>query len=211
MEIFSCLLNSPFLNSPFLSYSNRKLTELYTEDLKRLTSATLKEIRKTVKEKALLEWIPLVEMKKIEPESKCLKIFEQKSLTGFRVSRVLKGLLENNRPPFHAGDYEPSTNQPIENLEKLMNNLKTSNDQQTFALKSESASDVYWIKRMALPKEFKFLTEGHQEVRPDTKGSSILIYELYLPFNNALHTDKDCVSVEKLPLFYKSKGKDSDD
>ena len=159
-------------------------------------------------EKTLLEWIPLVEMMVVEPESKCLKIIEKKALLGFRVSRVLKRFLENNRLPDLEADYEPSTDQAIKILEKLMDKLEASNDNQAFAFVSESASEVYRLKRIALPKEFKFLTNGHQEVT-DSKG--MLIYEEYMPFNNALHTDKDCVSVEKLPLFYKSKGKDSDD
>ena len=84
-----------------------------------------------------------------------------------------------------------------------MDELKTGADGQTFALQWDTVYNIILYKKMFLAKQFKFLTEGIQGIRSDAKG--MLIYDLVLPFNNALHSDEGCVPAEKLTVFYKEK------
>ena len=89
-------------------------------------------------------------------------------------------------------------------LERLFEKLNTGADGQTFALKGELALRVYFFKRLILPREFKYQTDG--SVRPDTK--IMANFDQLLSFNSDRHTDEGCNPVENLPLFYKNKGKE---
>ena len=84
-----------------------------------------------------------------------------------------------------------------------MDELETDEDGQTFAFESESAWDVYFFRGIVLPREFKFLKAGLGQVY----SNSILKYDLFLPFENKLHSDDNCVTVEHLPCFLRKKDK----
>lgn len=197
------------------SRSNRKFTELFKKDLKRLSNnMTLEKILKKTEEIVRLGWAPLFKMKRVETESKCLDNFEGTAHAGVELFLALERLIKDNgHSTGSRDDYKPSTDKAVENLRKLMDRIKTVDDRQTFAFDSEAANDIYWFKRIAVLRDFKHLNEGDlgapQIIGSDTNG--ILIYDQYLPFNNRLHTDEGCVPASKLPLFYKSKGKDQDD
>ena len=152
-------------------------------------------------------------------KNKCVIYFQQKAFSGLRVFATIDFMLRLNWYPF--GDevnYEPSSAHAIKILDKVMDELKASQNGQTFAFRSDTAEDVYgklvgdnflrpyYGKEMVIAKEFKFLKEGSDRVRPDTK--SILIFDQYMRFNNAKHNDNHCVALTNLPRFYKKKGED---
>ena len=141
-------------------------------------------------------------MTRVEPTSKCVQTFERMVFFATNVFENLHDVSMRNSYPIWSGDFKPTRTEAIRILERLFEKLNTGADGQTFALKGEQASEVFYRRELVLPGEFKFLTNG--PVQPETE--SMLTYEQYLPFNSDRHTDEGCVPLEKLPRFYKKKG-----
>lgn len=188
----------------FLLYSNRKFAELYAESL--TGAITPKQIEAKKLNLAIHGWIPLYDLKKVEENAKCLRSFDDTAYSGLFVFIMIERFaIENKHAIYDYAYAKPTTLETKDRLEKLMDELKTGADGLTFAFKSERATKVYYYQRILRPKEFKFLKEDLQSIQPGTK--SMLTYEQFLPFNNQLHNDEGCVSVEDLPRFYKEKGR----
>lgn len=180
--------------------SNHKFAEYYTNDLSAISA---KELAGKVLEMSTEYWLPLFYMAREEP-STCVPTLEKKIYAGFSVFATLEQLIKRNAyPTSDESGFTPSNFEAIQTLEKLFEKLRTPGNGQRFALNGQQALDVYFEDGFVLPVEFKFLTDG--SVQPDT--NSILAFEQFLPFQNAHHSDNDCVPAEKLPLFYRNKGK----
>ena len=183
--------------------SNRKFAELYTEDL---NGNTEEEIDKK-SFKILDAWDDLYQMEKKENKSKCVKSFERKAVIGLEVFEVLNRMTSYNWSPFSIyAAFRPDMDELIETLKKLMEKFTTRTGGQTFAFRHDNASEVYWHKEINVPREFKFLKKGSDQIGPKTK--SMLTYEQFLPFNNQNHDNRGCVTAKDLPRFYKKKGKE---
>lgn len=136
-----------------------------------------------------------------------MESFEQTAFSGFGLLTVFeKFYLDNVYPTDSFADYEPTNSEAVEALKKLISQLKTEDDNQTFAFSSDSASDVYFYGKIVLPREFKFLKESSKRVGRETKN--MLTYDQFLPFYNLHHKDENCAPAKDLPLFYKNKGKE---
>lgn len=150
-------------------------------------------------------WIPINEMKWEERKAKCVEIFDEKAFAALNVLVTLQQLMQENLfPTRDFSGFKPNKYEQIAALERLIGQLKTNSDQQKVPLKTD-AMHIYFHGNLALPVEFKFLTDG--EVTPDTKFR--VTYEQFLPLHsieNADNVEKDCVPLEKLPLFYTYKG-----
>ena len=134
-------------------------------------------------------------------EVKCLRLFQDTAYSGFQVFITLLGFLSYNKLPTQdEADYKPSTLEAVDILEGIMKKLKAVGGGQTFALASDAALDVYFDRSLVLPKEFKLLTDDFYTEK------IMVIYDLYLPFNNKAPPNGPCVGVDKLPLFYREKG-----
>ena len=187
----------------FFSFSNRKFTELYTEDLN--GNRGVEYWRKG----AILESIalgPLEEMLKGEEwQVKCLSTFHRIAKSGRAVLNVLKEVaLYNHHPNDFDADFDEMTGE-IDALYRLKRRFK--NYGQTFVFGSDREDDEWHIlfaKRITLPGEFKFLKDTGPV---DSEWKGRLSIEWLLPFKNAKHQDADCVAAKDLPLFYKNKGK----
>ena len=190
-----------FCSFAFLIRSNRKLVELYTEDL---NGATAEEIRRKMLEIYQAGWGPLYRMKLVETRSECVETFERKADSGCSIFENFFWVTNLNSYPLSKGAHsKPTISEALKILEELFEKLKTGGTE-TFAFKSERPEDVFFHKKIVLPREFHFLTEGSDRVQPDTK--SMLTYDQFLPFNNKNHVDENCVPIDKLPWFYKNKG-----
>lgn len=185
--------------------SNRKFAEFYT---KNLSNATAEELADKERKLTIKYWIPLYDMmRKEESSNKCVRTFERIALSACGVLRTLTRIGRFSIHPINdEAGFEPSSSEAIKALEKLFEKLNNTGDGQVFALKDETASEVYNFKRgLVQPIEFKFLTDG--PVQPDTKAT--LIYEQYLPFYKPTLSDSlHCVPVKLLPMFYKSRGRE---
>ena len=141
-----------------------------------------------------------------EHKAICLKVFERKAFSGLEVLDSLKLLAFYNWSPSpEEANFKPKPREAIKTLEKLMDNLKASTGGQTFAFGHDDASDVYWLRKINVPREFKFLKKDSDRVGPETR--SMLTYDQFLPFNNQNHDNRDCVAAKDLPRFFKNKGK----
>lgn len=187
-------------NFAFFICSNRTFTELYSENLK---NATAEEFGEKARRIAVDAWLPFRKMNGEENFIRCLEHFEQKASAAYYVFSTLERMFRFNSYPINdEADYKPTNTEAIETLGKLFDELKTGANGQTFALKSEKAFDFYFKDGFVLPREFKFLTEG-----PASLNKGMITLDQYFPFNNQHHEDTNCVPVEKLPSFYKTKGK----
>ena len=136
-----------------------------------------------------------------EKKTQCVKAFSQKVRAGMAVFKSLKEIYALNVfPRDESAAYTPTYSERIEMLQKLLDKFESSRE---FALRSRGPSSVYDYK-LIRPSGIVFLTERHDSVGPDTKG--MVIFDLYLPFYNAKHTDQNCVPAKILPLFFKNKG-----
>lgn len=141
-------------------------------------------------------------MTKVEKKSKCLKIFEQKVWSGWGVFTDLWTSAKGDGfPVFDEAEFEPTTSEAIEMMGKLLKELDIGSGQ-TFILKSESATSVYYRRGLVRSREFKFLADGPIHL----DSNSELTCELFLPFQTDQPDDTNCVPVEDLPQFYQNKG-----
>ena len=137
-----------------------------------------------------------------ENRSKCVTSFDHTAYIGQGVFDVLNDILGNNRAPNWEADFKPRTEEMIRKIENLKNKLQITPDSPTLVFREEelSSSEIYSGKPLAQLKEFKFLKDGSDSIGPDTK--SVLIFELFLPFNNKHHHDENCVPAKDLPFFF---------
>lgn len=143
----------------------------------------------------------------MEPNVKCIKIFDDTAYSGANVFVDLKWLAKFNKCPTQdSAGFKPTSWELIKNLGKLLSELQYASDDQTLAFSWAHAEQLYFHRGFALLREFKFLKDDLGKVLPSTR--SMINFEQFLPFHNKKHTDKNCVPVEELPLFYKTKGKD---
>ena len=183
--------------------SNRYFAESYTEKLKNATADEIENIQYKI---LRTFWKPLYDMKDTEPNAKCPVIFRRKISKGEGVFSELRRIqIRNLYPTNDEADMTPDSTELFEMFEKLFDDLKTDSDHQTFAFKSDDPMDVLFDAKIVLHREFKFLTEGSDQINADTK--SMLVFDQLLPYYNKHHTDENCVPDADLPLFYKKKGK----
>ena len=131
-----------------------------------------------------------------EGKNECIKYFAQTTYHGLKALEVLKSFLAENRNPLYERDeFKPTSFETVRILEKLMSKVKKANPQMTAA---DSAWNVYWYEAVSLPRKLTIL-------RDDITDSSMIIYDLFMPFNNKDHDDTDCLTTEDLPIFYKNK------
>ena len=147
--------------------------------------------------------LKFIEMISMEMYAKCLESFYETVLSGNRFLDVFQNLISFN--VLSLSEYallKPGASEVINELKELTKEFKT--DGQTFALKSETSHTIIWSYNIAMPKEFRFLKDGSNRNYSDKKG--VLVFDVFLPFNNQHHDDRNCMTTKDLPKFYKTKG-----
>ena len=85
-------------------------------------------------------------------------------------------------------------------MARMSNNLTKS---QTIAFQHELISDLY---RKPIVKMGKFVFHRKSELFYDLRSNGTVNFEIIFPFEDSnLQAEKDCVSLDSLPKFYKSK------
>ena len=182
----------------FLLYSNRKISDFYSEDL---FINYVEVISKKASEILDLGYELFLIMKQ-EASAQCLQSFKQTISSGIGVSEILDQILTYNRLPRNENaNFKPTKAKLLEEMVLLMRKLNEHKEGQTFAFESYDEMKVYY-KEIALLKEFKFLKKG--SVGPETK--SMLVFDLIFPFNIKNHDDNNCYSRMDMTRFYINGG-----
>lgn len=135
---------------------------MFTKDLKRPpnTPARILKILKKENEISYLGWLPLLKMKRLESQSKCLDSFEGTALAGIELLHATLNRFLQNGFPIPRDDYKPSTDETVKELGDVMGKLKKlANDSQTFAFESESPNDVYQFRKNRFLARFQVLDQ----------------------------------------------------
>ena len=162
---------------------------MYTEDL---NGNTVEEIKRKDDEIGQA-WVNLYNMDYPEPKAECLKSFKKKASSGLNVfDNLLYMTMCNWQPTFKQANFKPEIDEAMINLGKLMDKLKASAENQSFVLGYDNSYVVYYYRNILVPTGLKFF---------ETK--TVVTNELYWPFKNQNHDNRDCVRAKDLPRFYR--------
>ena len=151
-------------------------------------------------------------MMETEKTSKCVASFYEKTRKGYGILDSFQNLIRFNRPPPYDATMKPTSIEIVNELNTLLKQFHTITNGQTSAFRSDSlgyyfvlANLIYHDKALTLIKDFKFLKNGSGRIGPDSK--SMLFFDMFLPFNNQHHDNRNCFAVKDLPNFYLIKGR----